>query len=330
MKCFFLFIGLILSQTLVAQNVNKPKVILGGSVPDEKLRVTIQNNLSEVLGIVSSYTRDKKPFVYPPAFGSSPERRGGMQQLKELADVTDLRYDERVLESDLVNLIDGSFEVRRIYVTVRDSIYRKEQELVTLFDKTGYLIGARYAMAEHQYESIINNAEDLEDEYRRKQLINYLEQFRTAYNRKDADFIEQQFSDNALIITGTRIDVARDVKAPHMKAEHTNPQEYKLTRQSKTQYIASLRNKVFKRNAFIDVQFEDIKVYKHPDYPAVYGINLLQKWTTSWYSDVGYLFLMIDYTDEMRPVIYVRAWQPESMIKAGNKIIDIDAFEIIK
>jgi hypothetical protein len=323
-----LFIGLSIS--VQAQAPEKPKVVLGGSVPDENLRKVIQNNLGEVLLAVTLYTRENKPFAVPPAFENTPERKEGVRQLKELADSTNLRFDERVLESDLVNLIDGSFEVRRIYVSVKDSIYRREQEMVGIFDPAGFLISARFAMAEHQYDEIINKAEDLEDEYRRKQLISYLEQFRTAYNRKDADFIEQQFSDNALIITGTRIDVAKDVKAPHNKTEETNPQQFKLTRQSKAQYIAGLRNKVFKQNAFIDVQFDDIKVYKHPDYAAVYGVNLLQKWTTSRYSDVGYLFLMIDYTDEMKPVIYVRAWQPESMIKAGNKIIDIDAFEIIK
>ena len=62
----------------------------------------------------------------------------------------------------------------------------------------------------------------------------------------------------------------------------------------------------------------------HPKYPQVYGVNLKQSWTSSNYSDQGYLFLMIDFRDEKKPVIHVRSWQPlkdtpsEEVIELGD------------
>lgn len=330
-KCSVFILGFVFfSGSALAQVSVKPKVLLSGAVSDEKVREKIQNNIADALHSINLYTRDKKPFSVPGTFETGAERVEGIRQLKQLADSTNLRFDERILESDLIELKDGNYEIRKVYVSVKDSIYRKDQEMVLIMGKDGFLAGARFAMAEHQYDAIISSATSLEDEYRRKQLISYLERFRTAYNKKDVDFIEQQFSDNALIITGTRVEVAKDVKTPGVKGDAANQEQFKLTRQTKQQYIANLRNRIFKTNAFINVQFEEIDIYSHPDYNTIYGVNLIQKWSTSNYSDVGYLFLMIDYTDELRPMIYVRAWQPESMIKAGNKVIDFDMFEIIK
>lgn len=315
------------SSSLLAQNPAKPKVVLGGG--NEKIRAAVQNNLSEILHSVTLYSREKKSLEFPPAFTGTPDRSYGISQVRQLADTTKLTFNERVLESELISLTDGSFEIRRIYVLIKDSIYSKEKEMVTTFDPDGYLVGARFALEEHQYDMIVNSATSVEDDYRRKQLISYLERFRTAYNRKDIDFIEQQFSEKALIITGTRVlDAPASPNAPKPVGE--SPAKFKLIRQTKTEYINNLRNRVFKRASFINVEFEDIQVYQHPDNEHVYGINLKQKWTTSGYSDIGYLFLMIDYTEELKPQIYVRAWQPESMIKAGEKPIELGMFEIIK
>ena len=43
----------------------------------------------------------------------------------------------------------------------------------------------------------------------------------------------------------------------------------------------------------------------------IFGVTLKQHWNSSNYSDVGYLFLMINFEDEMNPTIQVRTWQPD-------------------
>lgn len=203
----------------------------------------------------------------------------------------------------------------------------RTQELVLTLNDEGAIIGARFAIQQHRFDEILNASRSLEDQFRRLQMVSYLERFRTAYNRKDIDFIEQQFSEQALIITGTRIETA-EVDPLEPRESHISQDEYRFLRQTRDEYIARLRDVVFKRNEFINVNFEDIKIYQHPDYDEVYGVNLFQIWDSSTYSDVGYLFLMIDYEDETRPTIYVRAWQPEPF--ANGRVIDMEMFELVK
>ncbi len=42
---------------------------------------------------------------------------------------------------------------------------------------------------------------------------------------------------------------------------------------------------------------------------GVYGVEMRQSYNSTTYSDEGYLFLLIDFS-ERDPLIYVRAWQP--------------------
>jgi len=69
--------------------------------------------------------------------------------------------------------------------------------------------------------------------------------------------------------------------------------------------------RVFKKNEFINIQFEDNIVKKRDNKSEIYGINIKQNYFSSTYADQGYLFLMVDMADTSNPIIHVRAWQPE-------------------
>ena len=56
--------------------------------------------------------------------------------------------------------------------------------------------------------------------------------------------------------------------------------------------------------------FDIIDVERNPLHPSIYGVTLRQEWYASAYSDVGTVFLLWDFTNEDRPKIYVRTWQP--------------------
>ena len=58
---------------------------------------------------------------------------------------------------------------------------------------------------------------------------------------------------------------------------------------------------------------------KHKKYPEIYGVTFKQHWNTTRYSDVGYVFLLIDFQDEENPIIHVRTWQPEKYAN-GKKL----------
>jgi len=66
---------------------------------------------------------------------------------------------------------------------------------------------------------------------------------------------------------------------------------------------------VFRNNNFINVRFDEIEVMRHGGNPNIYGVTLQQHWNSSTYRDQGWLFLMIDFTDESNPLIWVRTWQ---------------------
>jgi hypothetical protein len=160
--------------------------------------------------------------------------------------------------------------------------------------------------------SVIKSNLELTDLRRRQLILDYVEQFRTAYNQKDINFLNQVFSDDALIITG------KVIQQKHAEGFSTPKIQY--NKQSKEQYIKNLRG-VFQRNSYIKVTFDEIEVMRHPVNPNFYGVTLLQGWTSGKYHDDGYLFLLWDFTNEKAPQIHVRTWQPD---KIGDKALPKD------
>jgi hypothetical protein len=139
------------------------------------------------------------------------------------------------------------------------------------------------------------------------QIINFLENYKTAYALKRYDYIDKIFSNNALIIVGQKIEEAKFSDSYNYSL---SGEKYKFTRLSKEQYMYRLR-RVFKKNEFINIQFEDNIVMKRDNKSDIYGINIKQNYFSSTYADQGYLFLMVDMADTNNPIIHVRAWQPD-------------------
>ena len=136
-----------------------------------------------------------------------------------------------------------------------------------------------------------------------------------ALTWKDIDFINQIFSDDALIITGKVVTVRNEGDFGGFS------QKVEYTKQSKEQYILNLR-RAFARNKWIDVKFSEIGdngevggcagITRSRVNCTMYGVRLRQEWRSSSYSDEGYLFLLWEFPEDGRdPIIHVRTWQPE-------------------
>ena len=186
------------------------------------------------------------------------------------------------------------------------------QEAVISFDKQGNVESFYLSISMNLYMNVIKSNLELTDLRRRQLILDYVEQFRTAYNQKDINFLNQVFSDDALIITGTVIQ--------QKHSEGFSTPKIKYNKLSKEQYIKNLRG-VFARNSYIKVTFDEIEVMRHPVNPNFYGVTLLQGWTSGTYHDDGYLFLLWDFTNENAPQIHVRTWQPD---KVGGKPLPKD------
>lgn len=303
------------------------KVILTDG-PDRDIVAMLQTNASTVMTALNNFNGGDAPLQLPASIRDG-DGSIGLQRLTELARENGIKATAAELYSQVIMLNNNTYQIRRLYVKPSVQADNNTLELVLTFDREGRLTDAHFAMAEHQFDMILSDAISLLDDYRRRQIINYLEQFKTAYNRKDVDYIELQFSDKALIITGTRVAVD-EAAGNSIRTRQTEQYQdrYLLYRQTKTEYISRLRDNIFKINSFINVDFSGINIYQHPEYEEVYWVQVYQKWSSSTYSDTGYLSFMIDFSNEDQPLIYVRAWQPEPF--DDGTLFDLNMFEIIR
>ncbi len=181
------------------------------------------------------------------------------------------------------------------------------EDVVYTFDSTGRICNINFALSTISKNDILNKSErfgSLEEKYF---LINFLENYKTAYCLEKIEFIKSVFDDDALIIVGELLEPAESIDAMYMLLADQN---ITYTRYSKDEYVDHLAD-VFSRKEYVNIQFEESEVRKTGGDDKVYGIQIAQNYYSSNYSDKGYLFLMIDLNDAANPKIYVRTWQPE-------------------
>ena len=153
-------------------------------------------------------------------------------------------------------------------------------------------------------QKVINGNLTEEDAGYRELILNYIEHLRTSYTTKDIDFLEQLFSDKALIIVGS---VIRQASTP--ESNYLTPAQVVYNVRTKREYLTRLKQ-VFATNRTIDLHFSDFHIMRHPTREGFYGVSIRQGYTSDRYSDDGYLFLLWDFTDPYAPQIHVRTWQP--------------------
>lgn len=313
--------------SVFAQGNNDVRVILTDG-PGRDIVALLESNASVVMSSINRFNPSIGRVVLPEHIKAG-EGVFGQERLSELIRETGIRVPSSELRSQVIMLNNNTYEIRRMYVTTNAENDNRSLELILSFNSEGRLTDTRFAIAEHQFNTILESAKSLEEDYYLRQIINYIEQIKTAYNRKDADYIELQFSDKAMIITGTRIqEYEGESNMIRTSDNEVVREKFRLNRQTKAEYMSRLRNVIFKNNEFINVDFSGINIYVHPDYEKIYWVQVFQKWSSSTYSDVGYLSFMIDFGNEDQPLIYVRAWQPEPF--SDGTLIDLNMFEIIK
>lgn len=143
----------------------------------------------------------------------------------------------------------------------------------------------------------------------RNAIMNFLENYKTAYALKRLDYIEQVFDDNAVIISGC---VIRRPKGRELEnSEQFISNRYvRYTRVNKDEYIDRLRRS-FAGKEFINIRFSNNDVRKMSKGGELYCIQIKQDYYSSNYGDSGYLFLMVDLNRPDAPIIKVRTWQPQ-------------------
>jgi hypothetical protein len=177
------------------------------------------------------------------------------------------------------------------------------EDVVFYFDKETKICNLSFGLDKKAVDDIA--AKGNWSEQVRMQLINFMENYKTAYALKRLDYLEKVFSDDALIITGR---VTKVVPSPEFR--YMNNEIVKYNRQTKAQYLRNLKYS-FNSNEFINLRLTDNNVKQSGKTPNVYGIQIKQDYFSANYGDTGYLFLLIDFTNQKEPQVHVRTWQPE-------------------
>ena len=171
-------------------------------------------------------------------------------------------------------------------------------------------------------ETDIFNAASSWTEISRFAILQFMEDYQTAYAFKRLDYIEKIFSDDAIIITGSVLKTApkETLDGTVIDLECNSINYRSLT---KVQFLKRLRQHFHERE-YIHLTFEDniTKVINAPRLPrgTAFAIQINQLYSSPVYSDRGYLTLILDASQKL-PIIHVRLWQPEK-----SEVLSLDDF----
>jgi hypothetical protein len=267
---------------------------------ESELRFTMEANASQFLSLVNSaYTAKADTLMANDFFIESFK-----QSFNDLWNGSKFYFPENNIIESVSKLASGRYEMRNVTAYFVDPDGDEHfEETVIQFSPTGMISEFRIGLASHRYQEIMNEGQDVVDISNRETILNFVENFRTAYNRKDIGYINNVFSDQALIIVGRVVETTGETSAYEQQVEYLQF--------NKEQYIERLAG-LFSRNEWIDVGYSEIDIFRHPKYPDIYGVSLTQFYNSSTYCDEGYLFLLIDFKDPKQPMIHVRTWQPKA------------------
>ncbi|MFC1527648.1 hypothetical protein ACFL5D_02755 [Candidatus Neomarinimicrobiota bacterium] len=239
-----------------------------------------------------------------------------------------LRKDYNLNMVELVG--KNQYEVRgiKVRINVEDGDINPNKYMVFTFNKDGLITNVRFSLPSHDYLEILEEGTSEIENEQRKIIIEFLENFGSAYSKKDVEFLENVFSNDALIIVGS-VTYKKPEFNDMAKTINLYPEKIVSYRQyNKFDYINKLRTYVFPSNKYINIQFDDIQINKHRTMENVYGIKLKQHWKAEKYEDEGYLFLTIYFWEKINPLILVRVWQDVDF--TGDYDISIYDFDIIE
>lgn len=307
-----IFLTLVLLSLLYNVNATgKVTVRISDGIENTTVKSKMEQVISKILTEANAAHKEKRELNYS-ILGIPSSVQGSLASLWDNSPF--ISMDNEIVERCITTA--NGYQIRNIPLILKplnstdiedDEDY---QEAVVSFDKQGNLTSFYLSISMNLYMNVIRDNKEITDLRRRQLILDYVEQFRTAYNQKDIDFLEAVFSDDALIITGT---VVKRKSNDGIQL----PDKITYKQQDKKTYLANL-SRIFNNNKQIRVTFDEIEVMRHPVNVDFYGVTLHQGYTSDNYHDDGYLFLLWDFRDEQQPQIHVRTWQPDSYNPDGK------------
>ena len=323
MKKILFVVSLIIGGLAIGMNANAVNVTITDGIDNPTVKYRIENGIARILNEVNAAQRAGRSLNFSAMGQLNIRVQQSMAMLWE--NTPFVCTDEEVIEHCITT--GTGYQVRNIPLMMKptgERLFNEDdyQEAVISFDRQGNVESFYLCISMNLYMNVIKSNIELTDLRRRQMILDYVEQFRTSYNQKDINFLNQVFSEDALIITGRVIT--------QKQPEGFITQKIRYNKQNKQQYLNNLR-RVFKTTKYIHVSFDDIEVMRHPTNPNFYGVTLHQGWTSNTYHDEGYIFLLWDFRNENAPEIHVRTWQPDRIggkELARDEIFTLSDFDI--
>lgn len=210
----------------------------------------------------------------------------------------------------------GDIQCRYVPMMFNFSKGKNAIENVVFTFKGEKIDGIQFALEERAARNIM--ADKRYSETSQLVLVNFMENYKTAFALKRLDYIESIFADDAVIITGRVLQKADK----NIDSHQVMLNNVVYTKQSKKEYLNRLASS-FSSKEWINIKFGNTDVEPSAQ-GEQFGIRLLQDYYSDNYGDRGYLFLLIDCDDPDKPLIRVRTWQPETAGDRPFSLADYD------
>lgn len=214
--------------------------------------------------------------------------------------------------------LDGNVVARGLQMSFSFNKGRKQtfvEDVVFYFDHDGKIDNISFGMGIAVTNDILNRRAPGWSDDAREILLQFLENYKTAYALERLEYIRSIFSDDAQIIVGKVLKTKPGVNPTGERNMSIAGQKaIKYTHLTKQDYMERLR-RAFANNEFININFSNVslrKITKITD-KEKFVIQLAQEYNSSQYADKGYLLLLVDITNKEEPLIEIRTWQPDEI-----------------
>jgi len=229
-------------------------------------------------------------------------------KLRDMSQYNNVELIDDEYEININKTYEG-WEVRSLPVYCSyPSLRRQSTEFLVLdFDNNGNLQDVNFCLFAGLFDTYAGKFKDTDTYEKRQILVKFLEKYRSAYLNRDISTLEKVFSDDAVIIVGRKMKLGEAVREINTTMMGSQPDIEYLT-MTKDEFLNRQRS-IFIAQEDIQLGFNSCKVRQNNDDNDLFGISMRQEYSSTGYSDEGFLFLLIDFKGK-DPMIYVRSWQP--------------------
>ena len=196
------------------------------------------------------------------------------------------------------------YEIRQIPVVLKPlgDTYKGElhKELTISFNKQGVITGVRTSIGNNSYLALLSGGKANLDMRMRREILKYLEDYRSYYTEKNLEAIEKLLDRRSLDITKSLNENGDTAVSKHLRVD-------KNWENAKQKILSNL-NKLFQQSRGVEARISDMELQRHGANPFWYAVwfrlQLFQGDEELHNSTDGYYFLLWDFTEESNPVIH--------------------------